>query len=1059
MLFRRSTTLIGSTRAFFWQMLSLAVAVAVVTILILGAEPAMATPTGQGQSNSKPSFASVGDLTLTVAENSGVGASIGQPLPEATDPGDTTLFYTLGGTDAVSFDFISESRQISVAAGATLNYESRPAYSVDYQVSDGRNDQGNPGDDAVDATVAVTINVTDVDEPPGKPAPPAVSAANTDGDTTLAITWATPTNTGPPVTGYDVQYRVSGNSSFTSGASNVAGTSATISNLRPETDYEVQVRARNEEGTGEWSNSGSGQTGSATCGSLDIDQDGDTTPGETVDLTFRFAPDGCSPGELNQEITILLHEDITIPSGFGKDDVVIIAGGRFTPLWVDDSADSGEPTEIELPGCQSWRQGGSDRGVCDFANSPVVIELRNFRLPEQRATEDDPYEVTIQWDGGQPLTDKVAVDAALEMVGDGEVGYGETVEIRGFGFTDGVSVDLYTKPIAGSGTEACNQATGSGWTQIGDDAIVGSNYRFTSQVEISSNQFRSAGRYQICAVDGAGVVSVDNLIIAVTAGLEVLGVSEVSPGERVTLKIVGGGSGVRATSVRVAGRQLPISQWSQSGDSLIVTLPPGASGTVTIGVTLGDRFVSVNITVRDATLTVRPDRGLGLGKQFLVSSNDLAGNEVCQVSLDGIPLALLDAGQDSVANCREVNRGGRFVAPVAMVNSNGNITSDLIVKLLDSDGEEKVEITDSAGVKASATVTVAKPTLTVSPDEGEVSPGDYIVFRGNNFPVERGFYNPPFVIVEINGRVEHTVYTSSGSWEFEYRVPSRAEGGERLRPIIKIDGYPLHDLTLDLELTVTPGRIEVNPEAVRVGQPVRVNVSGLDRFVQGYSVRIRSGPTLSIDGETRFNSDGTGAFSGTTVIPQDFHVDFTEDRREYTATFNLYKSGQRLPGVFATVTLLPQRYIPPSPTPTITPIPTNTPVPTPTPEPTATPEPTPTPEPTATPEPTPTPTPVPPTATPEPTATPVPPPPTVDQGALTATIVAAVTTGESETRDRPVAEDEPGGGGLSGLVIALIVAAAVILLGVIGAVTAFVLRRRGGGGANGGGGGDTDPGQ
>ena len=682
----------------------------------------------------------------------------------------------------------------------------------------------------------------------------------------------------------------------------------------------------------------------------------------------------------------------------------------------------------------------------------MSIQLENFKLPGQRATEDDGYEVTIVW-GDTRVTGKVAVDATLEIVGDGEVGYGETVEFRGFGFTDGVSVDLYAKSISGSGTEPCSSATGSGWTEIGDGTTVGTDHRFTSQVEISSNQFRSAGRYQVCAVDGAGVESVVNPLITVTAGLEFVGSSEVSPGDRVTLKIVGGGSGVQVDEVRVAGRLLPSGQWSLSGDSILVTIPPTASGTVTIGATLDGKFVSANITVKDADLSVRPDSGLGLGEPFLLSSNNLAGTEVCQVSLDGVPLALLADGQDSTTGCSEIARGGRFVAPAAMLNSNGDISSDLIIKLLESDGEEKLEVTSDVGVKASATVTVSKPTLSVSPDEGEVAVGDTLVFRGANFPVERGFYNPPLITVEINGRIVHNVYTSSGQWEYEYRVPSRVEGGERIRPVVKIDGYPLHELTLDLDIEVAAGKLAINPEAVRIGQPVRVTLSGLDRFVSGYSVGVRNGPSLSFDGETRFASDGSGEFVGTAVIPEDYHEDYAEDR-EYTATFNVSKSGTRLPGVFATVTLLPQRYATPTPIPTNTPPPTNTPEPTATPEPTPTPLPTPTPEPTATPEPTPTPEP---TATLEPTATPLPPPPTVDQGALTSTIVAAVTTGETETRDRPVAEEPSQGGGISGPAVALIVVAALVALGVAGAVVAWVMRRRRGGGGNGGG-GDPDPG-
>ena len=140
--------------------------------------------------------------------------------------------------------------------------------------------------------------------------------------------------------------------------------------------------------------------------------------------------------------------------------------------------------------------------------------------------------------------------------------------------------------------------------------------------------------------------------------------------------------------------------------------------------------------------------------------------------------------------------------------------------------------------------------------------------------------------------------------------------------MIKIDGYPIHELTLNLEIEVAAGKLEVNPEDVRIGQPIRVTVSGLDRFVQGFSVRISNGPTLLFDGETRFASDGSGTYTDTTVIPEDYHRDWAEERT-YPATFHVYQSGDRLPGVVATVTLLPQRYATPTPIPTNTPLPTN----------------------------------------------------------------------------------------------------------------------------------------
>ena len=64
--------------------------------------------------------------------------------------------------------------------------------------------------------------------------------------------WVEPANTGPPVTGYDLRYREPGEG-WTDGPQNVPNNRAMISGLSANTAYEVQVRARNDEGESPWS--------------------------------------------------------------------------------------------------------------------------------------------------------------------------------------------------------------------------------------------------------------------------------------------------------------------------------------------------------------------------------------------------------------------------------------------------------------------------------------------------------------------------------------------------------------------------------------------------------------------------------------------------------------------------------------------------------------------------------------------------------------------------------------------------------------------------------------
>ena len=184
----------------------------------------------------------------SIAEDAAVGAEVGARF-EATYAGLNTLTYSLSGDGSSAFDIDSATGQIETRAA--LNYEGRSTYSVTVTVSDG----------VLTAGIAVTIRVTDVDgEAPSAPAAPTVVAGATDSETTLDVSWAAPVNTGPPIKDYNIQYRVGSSGGFTDARFSGVGTRAAITGLSPDTTYEVQVRAVNDEGAGPWSASGRGET-------------------------------------------------------------------------------------------------------------------------------------------------------------------------------------------------------------------------------------------------------------------------------------------------------------------------------------------------------------------------------------------------------------------------------------------------------------------------------------------------------------------------------------------------------------------------------------------------------------------------------------------------------------------------------------------------------------------------------------------------------------------------------------------------------------------------------
>ncbi len=109
--------------------------------------------------NRAPVFTEGEDTTRFIVENTETDQNIGIAV-EAVDDDNDTLAYTLGGTDAASFDIDSTSGQLQT--DAPLDYETKTSYTVTISVSDGRG-----GSDIITVTISVTGIL-----PPSAPAPP-----------------------------------------------------------------------------------------------------------------------------------------------------------------------------------------------------------------------------------------------------------------------------------------------------------------------------------------------------------------------------------------------------------------------------------------------------------------------------------------------------------------------------------------------------------------------------------------------------------------------------------------------------------------------------------------------------------------------------------------------------------------------------------------------------------------------------------------------------------------------------------------------------------------------
>ena len=217
--------------------------------------------------------------TSAVSEAENTSTSTDLATLNATDINGNTISYAItGGADSTNFqiadtnklrfsavpDFESPTDAVSATpANAAGNNE----YIVVVTASSTATISGGVGANfatltqTLTGTQTVTVTVTDVAEPPSAPSMPTVTAAPATPQQ-LSVSWSAPTNTGPAISDYDVQYRTTGppaglwqDAGFTG-----TGTSTTLMGLTQGTAYQVQVRATNPEDTGSWSDSGSATT-------------------------------------------------------------------------------------------------------------------------------------------------------------------------------------------------------------------------------------------------------------------------------------------------------------------------------------------------------------------------------------------------------------------------------------------------------------------------------------------------------------------------------------------------------------------------------------------------------------------------------------------------------------------------------------------------------------------------------------------------------------------------------------------------------------------------------
>lgn len=324
------------------------------------------TQTFTATANRLPTLTSA--ATFSVAENS---STVGTVVATDADSQDSVTYAITGGVDSAKF---------AITNAGVLTFAAAPDYEGpgDLVSTTPANAAGNneyviivtatsgTGVRQLTATQTLTITVTNV-PPPGKPAAPTLTNVAAT-PTSLSVNWTAATNTGPAIT-YNLRYRKSSEVSWTSATYADSAVSTTLTGLSPGTSYEVQVLAKNSEGDGPWSESG---TGTTAYQAEDIDSDGDVDIDDLVSVISNFG--SASPG----------RNDVDSDGDVDADDIRAV----FAALV---AANAGAPAHLTHTAktLQDYVQQAEQRGMLDanFQQGLAVLEalLEPFLIPNETA--------------------------------------------------------------------------------------------------------------------------------------------------------------------------------------------------------------------------------------------------------------------------------------------------------------------------------------------------------------------------------------------------------------------------------------------------------------------------------------------------------------------------------------------------------------------------------------------------------------------------------------------------------------------------------------------------
>ena len=689
---------------------------------------------GSTDANAAPSFTS--PAAFSAAENQ---TSVGTAQAADSDTGDSVTGYAIqGGADASKF--------LIVASTGIVTFASAPNFEAPVDADTG-NDyvvvvraMSGTGERVKTADQTITVTVTDVDgEAPGVPVAPTVSSASV---TSLNVSWTAPANAGPPITDYDYRYRVTLlQGSWTEvTTTTITALSVTIGQLTEDTEYEVQVRATNDEGTSGWSASGSGS------------RDANAAPLFTSLETFNAPENQTTVG------TVAAADNDT--------------GDSVTGYAIQGGADASKFLIVASTGVVTFASAPNFEAPvdADTGNDYVVVVRAMSGTGERVKTADQTITVTVtDVDGeapGVPVAPTVSSASVTSLnvswtaptnagpaITDYDYRYRVTSPVGAWTEVTNTTTTALGATIAGlaENTEyevqvrAMNDEGTSDWSASGSGSTdaVGTPDRVTGvslieqaeRLMVFWNEVVGASGYKVQWKSGSQGYNTGDRQATVPSGSTTSHtITSLTNGTEYTVRVIATRTGSAdgppsaevtgtpmaaiAAGVTVTPTALTVPEGSSTTYEVVLATQPSDDVTITVSLVSGS---DADITVNTASLTFTPD-DWSVAQAVTVSAAEDAdawnGSATIEHAVSGGDYGSLTASSVTATES-DNDEAGVTVTPTELTVTEGSSTTYEMV--LATQPSDDVTITVSLASGSDADITVNTTSLTFTPDDWSVA--------------------------------------------------------------------------------------------------------------------------------------------------------------------------------------------------------------------------------------------------------------------------------------------------------------------------------------------------